>query len=78
MASGRQRLKRSTLETGYGAVFYGILAVMGLIPQLGTTFGMIPLYGHAVWLHALTATAAAYSGSMAPVDGGDPTGADRV
>ena len=78
MASGRQRLKRSTLETGYGAVFYGILAVMGLIPQLGTTFGMIPVSGHDVWLHALTAIAAAYFGWMAPVDGGEPTGAARV
>jgi hypothetical protein len=34
------------------AVVYGILTVMGLIPALDTTFGLIPLYGHDVWLHA--------------------------
>jgi hypothetical protein len=41
-------------------IFYGALAVMGLIPMLNTTFGLIPIFGHDVWLHALTALAAAY------------------
>jgi hypothetical protein len=44
------------------AVIYGILAVMGLIPGLNTTFGLIPIHGHDVWLHALIALAAAYFG----------------
>jgi hypothetical protein len=44
------------------AVIYGILTVMGLIPVLNTTFGLIPLYGHNVWLHALLAIIAAYFG----------------
>src|SRR6185295_17834597 len=44
------------------AVFYGALAIMGLIPALGTTFGLIPIFGNDVWLHALTAAAAAYFG----------------
>ena len=44
------------------AVLYGLFAVMGLIPGLNTTFGLVPLYGHDVWLHALTAAAAAYFG----------------
>ena len=44
------------------AVFYGLLAVMGLIPTLDTVFGLIPLYGHDVWLHAGTAVIAAYFG----------------
>lgn len=44
------------------AVFYGVLAVMGLIPGLKSTFGLVPLHGHDVWLHALTAIAAAYFG----------------
>jgi Domain of unknown function (DUF4383) len=44
------------------AVVYGILTVMGLIPVLDTTFGLIPLYGHDVWLHALLAIVAAYFG----------------
>jgi hypothetical protein len=49
------------------AVFYGLLAVMGLIPGLNTTFGLIPIFSHDVWLHALTAAIAAYFGWMAPV-----------
>jgi hypothetical protein len=44
------------------AVIYGVLTVMGLIPVLATTFGLIPLYGHDVWLHALLAIVAAYFG----------------
>ena len=44
------------------AIFYGVLAVMGLIPTLNTMFGLVPLYGHDVWLHAGTAAIAAYFG----------------
>ena len=44
------------------AVIYGVLAVMGLIPALNTTFGLIPIHGHDVWLHAVTAAIAAYFG----------------
>src|SRR5688500_14680730 len=44
------------------AVIYGWLAIMGLIPALQTTFGMIPIHGHDVWLHALIAVAAAVFG----------------
>jgi len=44
------------------AVIYGILAVMGLIPGLNTVFGLIPIHGHDVWLHAGTALIAAYFG----------------
>lgn len=44
------------------AVIYGVLTVMGLIPVLSTTFGLIPIYGHDVWLHALLAIVAAYFG----------------
>ena len=48
------------------AVIYAVLAVMGLIPVLNTTFGLIPLYGHDVWLHVLLAIGAAYFGFFAP------------
>jgi hypothetical protein len=41
-------------------IFYGALAVTGLIPGLNTTFCLIPIFGHDVWLHALFALAAAY------------------
>ena len=48
------------------AVIYAVLAVMGLIPVLNTTFGLIPLYGHDIWLHILLAAVAAYFGFFAP------------
>jgi hypothetical protein len=44
------------------AVIFGVLTVMGLVPRLNTAFGFIPLFGHDIWLHALTAIAAAYFG----------------
>jgi len=47
------------------AVIYAILAVMGLIPALNTLFGLVPLYGHDIWLHAVLAVIAAYFGWVA-------------
>lgn len=44
------------------AVIYGVLVVMGLIPGMNTTLGLIPLYGHDIWLHAALALVAAYFG----------------
>ena len=46
------------------AIVYGVLTVMGLIPALNlhATFGLVPLYGHDVWLHALLALAGGYFG----------------
>lgn len=46
-----------TFALGLG-IFYALLAVMGLIPGLNTTFGLIPIFGNDVWLHAVTAAAA--------------------
>jgi Domain of unknown function (DUF4383) len=54
-----------TSPKGYAralAIFYGALAVMGVIPGLNTLFGMLPIHGHDVWLHAGTAGVAAYFG----------------
>jgi len=42
------------------AIFYGALTIMGLIPLLNTTFGLIPIFSHDIWLHALSAAAASY------------------
>lgn len=42
------------------AIFFGAFAAMGLIPGLSTFFGMLPLYGHDIWLHGGTAAVAAY------------------
>lgn len=44
------------------AVVYGLLVVLGLLPQTNTTFGLIPIYGADVWLHAVIAAASAYFG----------------
>lgn len=48
------------------AIFYGVLALMGLFPVLNTTFGLIPIFSHDIWLHALTAAIAAYFGFSKP------------
>ena len=44
------------------AVIYAIFAVMGLVPGLSTTFGLVPLHDNDVWLHVLLAVPAAYFG----------------
>jgi hypothetical protein len=41
---------------------FAALVLMGLVPGLQTFFGTMPLYGHSVWLNALTAAAAGYIG----------------
>ena len=43
-------------------VIYAVLGVMGLIPGLRTTFGLIPLYSNDIWLHFVLAGVAAYFG----------------
>ncbi len=50
------------------AILYAVLAVLGLIPGLNTMFGLVPLFSHDVWLHALTAAVAAYFGFVAPAE----------
>src|SRR3954451_18944251 len=48
------------------AILYAVLAILGLIPATNRLFGLAPIYGNDVWLHALTALIAAYFGFMAP------------
>lgn len=59
------------------AIFYAVLGIMGLIPGLNTVFGLIPLFGHDVWLHLATAAVAAYFGWFSPLTetGGTPKAA---
>ena len=54
------------------AIVYALLAVMGLIDagNLNNTFGLIPIYSHDIWLHAVTAAIAAYFG-FGPVEAGE-------
>jgi hypothetical protein len=49
------------------AVSYALLVVLGLLPATQTTFGLIPIWGPDVWLHAGLALVAAYFGFMAPI-----------
>lgn len=44
------------------AIIYAILTVAGFIPPLDTMFGLVPLFGNDIWLHALLALVAAYFG----------------
>ena len=44
------------------AVILGALAVMGMVPGLRTTFGLLPVFGHDIWLHSLEALIAGYVG----------------
>lgn len=59
------------------AVIYALLAVLGLIPATNTTFGLVPIYGHDIWLHALLAAVAAYFGFVRH-EAETPTGADHA
>jgi hypothetical protein len=47
------------------AIIFAVLFIMGLIPGLNTVFGLIPLHGNDVWLHAITALVAGYFGYVA-------------
>ena len=54
------------------AIIYGLLTILGLIPATNTVFGLVPIYGHDIWLHALTAVLAAYFGWVARDSDGAP------
>ena len=46
------------------AVIYALLTVLGLLPQTQTLFGLVPLHGNDVILHAALAIVAAYFGFL--------------
>lgn len=60
-------------RSDYGAIIYSrtlallfaVLAIMGLFPTLNVAFGLLPLYGHDIWLHAATAALGTYFGYYA-------------
>ncbi|HEX7038106.1 MAG TPA: DUF4383 domain-containing protein [Pseudomonadales bacterium] len=67
-------LPRSRFYGQAVAVVYAVFTVMGLIPVLNTTFGLVPLHGHDVWLHLLLAAVAGYFGFVAkPEEAVGPT-----
>ena len=53
------------------AILYTAIAIMGLVPALNTTFGVMPVFGNNVWLNAITAAAAAYYGFVKPAKAKD-------
>lgn len=61
-------LDSSRLYSGVLALFYGVLALMGLFPPTQSTLGLIPIFGNDVWLHAVTAAIAAYFGFIVTPD----------
>jgi hypothetical protein len=56
------------------AIAYGLLVILGLISAANTNYlwGLAPIHGHDVWLHALVAAASAYFGFV------HPSGSDRT
>ena len=44
------------------AIIYAVLTVAGFVPRLDDLFGLVPLYGNDIWLHAALAVVAAYFG----------------
>jgi hypothetical protein len=49
------------------AVLLGVLAVLGMLPLSNTLFGMMPIDGRDVVLHAVSAVIAAYFGWRQPM-----------
>ncbi|MGB5713240.1 MAG: DUF4383 domain-containing protein [Waterburya sp.] len=58
-------LDSSRFYAGFTAVVFGTLAILGLIPIANTVFGLFPVYGSDVWLHASVAIVATYFGFLA-------------
>jgi hypothetical protein len=44
------------------AIGYGLLTILGLIPATNTLFGLMPIDGNDIWLHAVLALGGAYFG----------------
>ena len=55
-------LRAPKLFARWLTILVGALALLGVIPGMNTLFGLVPLHGHDVWLHAATAALAAYFG----------------
>jgi hypothetical protein len=59
-----RRLDSAIMYARIVAVAYALLTIMGLVPaaNMNHTFGLVPIHGNNVWLHALIAIAATYYG----------------
>lgn len=50
------------------AILYSLIAVLGILPIAGTTFGLMPIFGGNVLLNLVAAAIAAYYGFVAVLD----------
>ena len=48
------------------AIIYAALAIIGFFPAFNILFGLMPIFGNDIWLHAVTAIIAAYFGFFTP------------
>ena len=62
LAAGRGLIMSATAYAKMVAMAYALLVVLGLLPATSTTFGLIPIYGNDVWLHAAIAVVAGVFG----------------
>ena len=46
---------------GLGVILL-VLTIMGMLPELSTSLGLLPLFGHDIWLHGLEAVLGLYLG----------------
>ena len=53
------------------AAAYLLLAILGLLPATQTTFGLIPIYGSDIALHAMIGLAAAFETYESVIDTSD-------
>lgn len=63
LAASRSDAGSRAYGKGVG-IAYAVLTVMGLLPMMNlhTTFGLVPLYGHDIWLHAALSAGGLYFG----------------
>lgn len=54
------------------AIIYALLAILGFFPGTNMLFGLAPIHGHDIWLHAGSALVAAYFGFIARESDGKP------
>lgn len=60
------------------AIVYALFVVMGFVPGLNTVFGLVPIHGNDIWLHALLAAAAGYFGFIRHTDVEPPAAVHRT
>ena len=48
------------------AIIFATLAIIGFFPAFNIVFGLMPIFGNDIWLHAVTAVIAAYFGFFTP------------